>query len=79
MIEGERREKVKGHYRVITRDEKGRIVSARKWTNKKADLPHDAEYWSLNCTGDSTNCVGCPHWRGKGACLFDECEEVEEE
>lgn len=32
----EKRVKVKGHYRVITRDDKGRIVSSKKWSpNKK--------------------------------------------
>jgi len=30
-----KREKCKGHYRVVTRDKKGRIVSVRKWVGRK--------------------------------------------
>jgi hypothetical protein len=31
----EKRELVKGHYRIVKRDKKGRIVSSEKWTNPK--------------------------------------------
>jgi len=31
----QKRECCKGHYRLVTRDGKGKIVSVRKWTNKK--------------------------------------------
>ena len=30
-----KRERCKGHYRMVTRDQNGRIKSVKKWTNKK--------------------------------------------
>jgi hypothetical protein len=32
-----KRIKVKGHYRVIVRDERGRIVSSKKWSSKQGE------------------------------------------
>ena len=58
-----KRVKVKGHYRIIERDEKGRIVSSKKWHNHKAlkcELCGDpATTW--NCFGDGPKrvCKGC--------------------
>jgi len=30
--------KVKGHYRLVTRDSKGRFISVKKWANRKGSF-----------------------------------------
>jgi hypothetical protein len=48
-----------------------RKIPVEKWL-------YDQEYWSLNCSGDPSNCLGCRNWGGEGICLFDEDEEYKD-
>ena len=50
-------------------DLESKKVPVEKWI-------YNQEYWSLNCNGDPSNCLGCHFWGGEGICLFEDDVEI---